>query len=85
MEIYVKNDNTTVILMPLENLERLVFRNDPFYGSVNRNNLLCVDNSSLDANEEKDNIKANVPKFPKLCNSNSYIPYYALIDKQGLI
>lgn len=60
MEIYVKNDNTIVILMPLENLERLVFRNDPFYGSVNRKNLLCVDNSSLDANEEKDNIKANV-------------------------
>lgn len=60
METDVKNDNPIVILMPLENLERPVFRNDPFYGSVKRNNLLYVDNSSLDANEEKDNLKANV-------------------------
>lgn len=64
MEIDVKNDNSTVILMSLENRERFVIRNDPSCSSMNWINLLCINNSSLDAQEEKDNLKANVmPKF----------------------
>lgn len=69
MEIDVKNDNSTVILMTLENLEIFVFRNDPSCSSIN---LICINNSSLHAYEEKDNLKANVmPKFYHFTFRNS--------------
>ena len=50
-----KNDHSVVILLFSE---RLIFRNDPLYSSVNGINVLCMNNTSLDANEEKGNWKA---------------------------
>lgn len=53
MKIDVKNDHSVVILMFSE---RLIFRNDPLYRSVNAINVLCID--SLNANEEKRQLKS---------------------------